>query len=196
MALEKMRTKVLIGLAVAGCLLFGAVGVAAADTSPQVTINGGLLRWLVPYDVTGDFTDVTLDGQQQTTTAPFASYSMVDADGNRAGWNVTVSATQFREHDGGGYVAGGETLPASSLSMPQTSVTAGPFAGADPTITPGPYSIDSGTAVKIASADNQTGRQGRGMYEFSGGDLTLTLSADVYAATYQSDITVSLNTGP
>ncbi|MBA3432219.1 MAG: hypothetical protein H0U16_12165, partial [Actinobacteria bacterium] len=97
-------------------------------------------------------------------------------------------------HDGVIYVPLGKQLPASALSMPAPSVSPNGTTSASPSITSGPYTIDSGSAVKIASAATNAGM---GTYDFTqGGSLTLSVPADATAATYRSDVTFSTVTGP
>lgn len=138
-----------------------------------------------------DFSTVALTGSAITTTATMSDFSITDSRALAEGWNVVVQGTQFAEHNGTVYVAGGKTLPAGSLSMtaPTVSSTQSPL----PTVTSGPYSID-GHAVKIASAALGTGL---GTYTFTqNGPLTLTVVAGAYARAYRSDITVSVASGP
>ena len=181
---------------VAASIVFAAAqtpGALAADDA-NVTITGGLLSITNP--AVGNFAGVTLNGTAQTTTATFGAFSATDARGTGAGWNVTVQATQFAEHNGTIYVASGETLPTSSLSMPAPTVAKSDgTSSAEPSITAGPYTIDAGSAVKIASA--AADGTGMGSYDFTqGGSLSLHIPASAYAKTYRSDVTLSVVTGP
>jgi hypothetical protein len=144
-----------------------------------------------------DFSGVTLDGTAQTTNAVMNPFIVTDSRGTGSGWHITVQATQFAQHDGTIYVALGKTLPLSSLTMPEPTVSGDP---APPTITAGPYIIDSGSAVTIASAASG---DGMGAYTFTSGvgGLELSISANgVYAnevgQTYRSDVTISEVNGP
>jgi hypothetical protein len=140
-----------------------------------------------------DFSPVTLDGTVQTTTASMTGFTVNDSRLVPAGWHVTVQGTQFRQWAGGVYVSGGKSLPTGSLSMPAPSATPRDVLGVPPTVTPGPYLID-GFSVKIASAAAVTSG---GAYDFAQtGPLTLTVPASAFAATYRSDITVSVASGP
>lgn len=140
-----------------------------------------------------DFAAVTLDGGPKSTTAAIDNFTVADTRLINDGWNVTVQATQFAEHNGVAYVLSGKTLPTGSLSMPQPTVAANGTVSPPPTILTGPYTID-GTAVKIASAIAATGV---GRYDFTqGGPLTLTIPASAYALHYRSDLTVSVAAGP
>jgi hypothetical protein len=137
---------------------------------------------------------VTLNGSAQTVAAAMDAFSATDGRGSGAGWNVTVQATRFSEVSAGAIVVGGKQLPASSLTMPAPTVAANGTTSAAPTITAGPYTLDAGSAVKIASAAVDTGM---GTYDFTqGGNLSLSVPSTAYAKTYQSTVTVSAVTGP
>lgn len=140
-----------------------------------------------------DFQPIVLSGSPTTTTATMSDFSVSDSRETAEGWSVTVAATQFREWNGSGYVSGGRGLAAGSLSMPAPSVTAVDTQSPPPVVTPGPYLID-GSSIKIASAATDTGQ---GTHAFGqSGPLTLTIPASAYAATYRSEITLSLAAGP
>jgi hypothetical protein len=63
-----------------------------------------------------------------------------------------------------------------------------------PTMTSGAYTLDAGSAVKIASS--AADGTGMGSYTITPGAVTLTVDADTYARNYRSDVTVTLATGP
>ena len=175
--------------------MLGALAVPASAADPtDVTITGGSLAITNP--AVANFSGVTLNGEAQSATAVMDGFSVTDARATGAGWNVTVGASQFAEWDGTEYVASGRTLPASSLSMPLVSVAKGDVSSSGlPSITAGPYTIDSGSSVEIASA--AADGSGMGDYDFTqGGSLTLSVPASAYATTYRSTVTVSVATGP
>ncbi|MDP9069504.1 MAG: WxL domain-containing protein [Actinomycetota bacterium] len=176
-----------------------AMPAASAATDPtDISLTGGDLTATTP--TVGDFAAVTLDGTAKSTTAAMGTWDVTDARGTGLGWNLTFQATQFAEWDStlnagaGGYVTGGKKLAASSLKMPVPSVLADGTLSALPTILTGPYTLDSGSAVKVASAALDAGM---GNYDFTpGGSLTLTVPANAYARTYRSEVTVSVVSGP
>ncbi len=177
-------------------LLVGAIAPAAMAADPtDVNLIPGSLSITNP--AVANFSDVTLDGTAKTTTAAMENFSVTDARGSGAGWNVTVQATRFTEVDAltGTYVlVDPKRLPAGSLSMPAPTVAADGTTSPGPSITSGPYTIDSGSAVKIASA---AVGNGMGKYDFTqGGNLSLSIPATASAARYRSDVTVSAVTGP
>ena len=187
----KLSKKVMVVGAVTA--LVGLVVPAAHAADPtDVIVSAGSLSITSP--TVANFTAVTLDGTAETTTAAMDAFSVTDARGTGAGWNTTVQATQFAEHNGTIYVASGKTLAQNSLSMPAPTVAANGTDSANPTITAGPYSIDDTAAVKVASAATN---DGMGTYNFTqSGPLTLSIPSTAYATTYRSDVTVSVVTGP
>ncbi|MGH9153016.1 MAG: WxL domain-containing protein [Acidimicrobiales bacterium] len=93
-------------------------------------------------------------------------------------------------------MASGKTLPTSSLSLATAAVASPGTTSPDPTMTAGAYTLDAGSAVKIASAAVDTGM---GQYDISfaaGNDLTLSVPATAFARTYRSDLTVTLASTP
>lgn len=195
-----MRSKRLGGVFVATLLISAmSAGPAFAADATDATVSGGTLS--IPTAPTvANFGSVSLDGTAKTTTAAMDPFSVTDARGTGAGWNVTVAATQFKQYDSGtsAYVTNGRTLALNSLSLPAPTVAANGTTSPSPSITAGPYSIDASstgsTSVKIASAAVNSGM---GTYDFTqGGSLTLSVPASAYAATYRSEVTVSATTGP
>ncbi len=181
--------------AVAGsALVAGVHGPAFADDA-NVTVTGGSLA-ITTAPTAGDFAGVTLDGTAKTTTASFDNFEVNDARGSGAGWNVTVQATQFAEHNGTAYVASGKTLPTSSLSLANATVASPDTTSADPTMTAGAYTLDAGSAVKIASAAVDAGMGKYAISFAAGNDLTLSVPATAYAKTYRSDVTLTLASTP
>ena len=188
--------RIAVGALAGTTLLAGVFAPAALADDANVVVTGGSLA-ITTAPTAGDFSGVTLDGTAKTTTASLDNFQVNDARGSGAGWNVTVQATQFAEHDGTGYVASGKTLPTSSLSLANATVASPDTTSADPTMTAGAYTVDAGSAVKIASAAVDTGM---GKYDISfaatAADLTLTVPATAYAKTYRSDVTLTLASTP
>lgn len=184
-----------LAAAVVGATLLTFAAPAAAS---EVAVTGGSLAFTAS-PTAGNFSGATLNGVAQTVTAALVTFEVNDARGTGAGWNVTVQATQLKEWDStlnagaGGYVTSGKTLPTSSLSLSAPTATADGTTSTAPSVTAGPYTIDAGSAVKIASAATDTGM---GKYDFSATTLTLSVPASAYAKTYKSAVTVTLNTGP
>jgi hypothetical protein len=177
-------------LVVTGLLATTAVAVYAETAT--VTVSSDSLS-VTPDDVS--LSTVILDGSDKVSTSPYTSNAWVaeDARGTGAGWNVTIEATDFS--DGASHtidiseldqefkiqienanieVVYGNTKPTSSV----TSMTAIPTAG--------------GTPLKIVSAATDTGM---GRYNIPPA-FELEVRAETVAGTYNSTITVAINTGP
>jgi hypothetical protein len=166
---------------------------SAATDSTNITITSG--SYGMTEMAVADFTGVELDGVATYDNAIPSDFSVTDLRGMGSGWNITVQATQLREYSGGGYVANGKQLAPSSLSMPNPTVEYVGTASPGPTIVTGPYIIDSGSAVKIATA---AVGDGMGKYDFTQDSegLSLSIPANADAGSYRSEITVSLVDGP
>jgi hypothetical protein len=167
----------------AGTMLAGAFAPAFASDGTSATVTGGSLT--IDNAVAGDFAARSITGVAQSTTASLGAFSVADLTGTGAGWNVTAQASQFDNGD--------HDLATGSLTMSAPTVASPDTLSADPSITAGPYTIDAGSAVKIASAAVDTGM---GEYDFSATTLTLALPADVYAGTYTSTVTISVISAP
>lgn len=184
-------------------LMLGLIGALLAPAAlaqqtesddTNLTVTGGTLN--VDAIAVGDFGAVEIGNSAQTTNATLSDFNVRDFRGSGAGWNVSAQATQFAEHDGVAYVELGETLALGSLELVAPTATAvGDTTSPSPTVGAGPYTIDAGGAVQFASAAEN---QGMGEYTFAFGadSLALNIPADVVAATYRSDVTVDLVSGP
>src|SRR5207244_12882211 len=101
------------------------------DTT-QFSVTAGTLSLGTAPDVP-NLPALTLNGQLQTLKATMNNYSVSDATGAGAGWNVTVNGDSaggksavFKQYcpnatcgtdSGPGYVASGATLPVNSLTL-------------------------------------------------------------------------------
>jgi hypothetical protein len=172
-----------VAFALAAGMAFIAAGSAFADDGTSVLVSAGALT--ISNPLVADFTDVAMNGANQTTTAALDLFTVVDARGTGAGWHVTAQATQF--------AGGGFTMPAGSLSMSAPAVTAGTgTTAAAPSVTVA-GTLDNVGALQIASAALEAGL---GTYNFSATTLSLVVPASVKAATYASTVTFSIVTAP
>lgn len=183
------RTLVLTAAALAGA----AAPAAAATDTTSIAIASGALSYATPL-AAGDFPGTTLNGRAQTVSANISPFSVVDARGGSAGWNLTVEATQFSDGAGG-------TLPAGSLTMtlppaPTTDALENPLA-VPPVVSLSLNALDGGGAQQIASAP-AVALGGAGTWAFTPlpGALALRVPAAVKPGTYTSTITTTLATGP
>jgi hypothetical protein len=187
--------RLLISLGLVATLGLSAAGpaFAVADTGVTVTagsLTGGGLTF-------SNFSSVQLDGTAKTTTATWSIANITDARGSGAGWKDSLTLTQLAEHNGTIYVFSGHTIPTSSIKVTTAPVVSQADLTSSPAITVTPVAndtaLDTGSAVKLLSASLLGGM---GSYSFSNMTSTLTVRANTYAATYKSDATVSLTSGP
>jgi hypothetical protein len=183
--------KRIVALLVVTGLLATTAAVVYAETA-TVTVTSDAL--------TVDANDVALstavlDGTDKISTSLYTSnaWTAEDARGTGAGWNVTITATDFSDgashtidisepdqefkiqiEDANISVIYGNTKPTSSV----TSMTAIPTTG--------------GTPLKIVSAATNTGM---GSYNIPPA-FELEVRAETVAAAYTSTITVAINSGP
>ncbi|SET27175.1 WxL domain surface cell wall-binding [Oceanobacillus limi] len=191
------KIKVMIGGAVIASVLGmalvvpGAAGnqVHAAPTEVGVTTEAQTAE--ISDLTVGNFTAVVLDGRTQETFADINDFTITDATGSGAGWNVIMSATQFTDPNTQ------RTLPAGSLSVKAPNLIANEGSGstpADDIIKTGGL-IDDGAGTTILSAGTD---EGMGSYttSFDPDALTLNVPGGAYTGTYTSTVTVTINSGP
>jgi len=193
---------------------FGVAAFFLAVTSTTALAAGGPTQLVVSAGpgltitgaAPGNFA-ATLTGSDQTVGATLGAYVGQDTTGSGTGWNVTFQATQFACNAGtGACPTGGDTLPTSSLLMAPPTVacnTGTSCAGraGPPTVSiSSNTALDSGTAVKVASAAS---KKGMGSYTFTptnisgvSAPLSLAVPSYAYASTYNSTLTVSIVSGP
>ncbi|TML83092.1 MAG: hypothetical protein E6G07_01955 [Actinobacteria bacterium] len=208
--------------ALAAVLLLAALpcaGAWAASDTTQFAVNAGSLVFGTAPDVP-NFPALTLNGQAQTLNAQMNNYSVGDGSGSGAGWNVTVNgdgsggkSAVFKQYcpnatcgtdTGPGYVSGGATLAANSLSLSSSGAGFTALFGTTGTAPTHQCSsgcnVDSATAVKTVSAASGAGI---GTYQTNGYSATsLGVSAPTTITTllanevYRVDLLWSLNSGP
>jgi WxL domain surface cell wall-binding len=187
------------------------------DKTQFSVIAGSLAFSTVPAMPT--LTSVTLNGSAQATNTTMTNFGVADATGTGSGWNVTVegqSGTKkspvFAQYcpkatcgsDAEGYVAGGATLPANSLTLNSTGASfsaQGGTTGTAPTLQcSAACNVDHASAVKIASAAVNAGMGTWLTSGFSATSLTLstpsTLKALANEEVYRVNLLWTLSTGP
>jgi WxL domain surface cell wall-binding len=160
---------------------------------------------------------VTLNAKAQTVNTTMTNFSVVDTRGTKSGWNVTVAGqsgsgksavlAQYCPKakcgtDAEGYVAGGKTMADKSLSLNSTGAKFTGGSGTAPTLQcSAACSVDSATAVKIASA--ATGGAGESTWTttgFSATSLALSVPTTLRALPteeiYRVNLLWTLTTGP
>jgi hypothetical protein len=170
-------------------LVLASVGTSLAGVITTSTgITGGALTLTTPGTVS---LSATLTGADQIATGSLGKSTVKDATGSGAGWNVTISGTQFAT---GG--ATPRTLPATALDV--TGVAATSVAGRAPTnsISYGAgITVPLGSSVTPVKIYNAAASSGMGTFDLQP-TVALDIAADTYAGNYTSNITISVVAGP
>jgi hypothetical protein len=215
-----IRTFLTAASIVAALLAWAPLAAAAtASDTTQFAVTAGALAFGTAPDAP-NMPSLTLNGQAQTLNAQMASFSMSDATGSGAGWNVSVigdsaagKSAVFKQYcpnatcgtdSGPGYVASGATLAANSLTLNSTGAgftAQNGTTGTAPTHQCGSgCNVDSASQSKVVSAALNAGM---GTYQangYSATSLALSTPTTVKALqaneVYRVDLVWSLNSGP
>jgi hypothetical protein len=208
-------------IAAIAALLVAAPSAFAVTDTTQFSVTAGSLSFGTSPDVP-NFSALTLNGQAQTLTAQMNNFSGIDATGSATGWNITVSGDNsagksqvFKEYcpnatcgsnSGPGYISGGATLAANSLTLDSTGASFSALSGTTGTAPTHQCNslcfVDAPAAspVKIVSA---AALAGMGTYQTTGyGASSLSLSAPTTVRAlqtnelYRVDLVWTLNSGP
>jgi hypothetical protein len=169
-----------------------AAALAAAAAAAHATTVSGVVNPGSPLSVStpaGASFALTLDGTDQTPTYTLP-LTVTDPRGSGAGWNLTITSTQFK-------TPASNTLPTTASTITGVNVTCPGGGCTNPTnsITPPiavPAAAIAPTAVKFYNAANHTGT----------GTFTVTptvqvaVAANSFAGTYASTITLAIVAGP
>jgi hypothetical protein len=191
---------------------------ATAEDKTQFSVTAGSLSFsTTPAMPT--LNSITLNGSAQTTNTTMTNFGADDATGSGSGWNITVAgqagagkSAVFKQYcptatcgaEPEGYVTGGATLAANSLTLNSTGAS---FAAQSGTTGTAPTlqcstacNVDSATAVKIASAALTAGMGTWLTTGFSATSLPLatpsTLKALSNGEVYRVNLLWTLGTGP
>jgi hypothetical protein len=217
-------TRLILAAAVAVAALFAFVPLAVAATAndtTQFSVTAGTLSFGTAPD-TPNLPALTLNGQAQTLNAQMASYSMSDATGSGSGWNVSVigdtaggKSAVFKQYctqgggcggDPSGYVSGGATLAANTVTLNSTG--AGFTAQNGTTGTAPTHQCNSGcfvdavpaSPVKIVSAATGAGMGTYATTGWTGTSVAASAPSTVAALpaneVYRVDLLWTLGSGP
>jgi hypothetical protein len=175
-------------VAVAAVALAGGIAQVARAVGVTGTITGGAAL-SVTSSATPSFS-LTLNGTDQTQTYALP-FTAVDPRGTGAGWNLSITSTQFS--------SGAHTLPATASVI--SNLTSGCSSGS--TCTGPTNSVSwSGLAIPAASVApapvkffNAAANSGLGSVDFNM-TVSVTVPANTYAGSYSSTVTLSMITGP
>jgi hypothetical protein len=162
-------------ICVVSMLVSPLASAASQEDEARFAVIGGMLTLPDP-PLLPALGPIASSGKAQVTTATMQPFEIADATGTGSGWRLTVDgepgagrSAVFAQycpnprcgHDTHGYIAGGETLPAGSLTL--TSSGAGFVAqrganGVAPTLEcSAGCSLDGAASVKVASAGADAG---------------------------------------
>lgn len=153
----------------------------AGAIQATITVTGGNLTNQAQPIL---FPGVSLNGSDQTVAGSTAAWRASDARGTGAGWNVTVTSTNF--------TSSGGSIPVANFKVQLLSVTT--VAGNTPPATsPGSFtSLSTASPLKLLSAAAGTGM---GSYEYTP-EFQLTVPGNAGVGAYTANVTVSVNSGP
>ena len=195
-----------------------SAGAATAEDKTQFSVTAGSLSFSTTPTMP-TLSSITLNGAAQTTTTTMTNFGIADATGSGSGWNTTVAGQSgagksavFKQYcptatcgaDPEGYVTGGATLAANSLTLNSTGASLAAQSGTTGTAATLQCStacnVDSASAVKIASAAVSAGMGTWLTTGFSGTSLSLatptTLKALSNGEVYRVNLLWTLATGP
>ncbi len=188
-AMVRRNVLTVVGAAAMGLAM--VMPALAADPEPDTAamsavVNPGTLSFTSVS--VGEFEATTIDGQAHSPKASLATFDVSDFRGTGVGWNVMVQADQFIN------AVESHTLPAGSFSMAApTAVAKEGTTSPAPTMAAGPYDIDVPGGKQIGSAGAD---EGMGAYTISSAELTLELPSTIYAGSYTSTLTVTVQSAP
>ncbi len=170
-------------------ILLSTALLAVTAFAPSAGADVGVGAGTLDFDPTGapsigSFSSVTLNGTPQLTSLTVAPFTIVDATGSGAGWNVLLTVSDL--------VNGGSTITASNVSMSAPVVTgagASSLTGVAGHASAGGF--NSGEKIVTASAGN-----GMGTYLISPRLLKLTVPVTALTGTYSSTATIAVVSGP
>lgn len=214
-------TRAVLAAATAAIMLVASSSAYAATSSDttQFSVTAGSLAFTTVPDAP-NLPGLTLNGQSQTLNATMGNFGVSDATGSGSGWNVTVNGDSaggksavFKQYcpsancgtdTGPGYVAGGFTLAANSLTLNSTSAgfsAQNGTTGTAPTHQCGAGCFaDAAAPVKVVSAASNAGMGTYLTTAYTGTSLAATAPSTVKALqageSYRVDLLWTLGSGP
>lgn len=195
-------TRKFLFLAVASLLLAvpqPASAQTVANPTATVTVAPGALT-IVSNGASVTFPALTLDGTDKpplaATVAPV--FTLTDATGTGAGWNVTVASTDFVHNDTPSVP--GASIAVSNFTYAPTSGTITRVSGQGVTTPGGPAETGVattalGTPLKSVVAEPNFGR-GRYTWSPAAGNFALTVPPETIAGGYTATMTFTISSGP
>lgn len=194
-----------------------AAAVAALLASAVLSARAQAIVSFSPAPNAPNLPDVTLNGTAQTDTATMANWGVSETL-SLSGWNVTVAgdtsagkSAVFKQycpnatcgaHSGPGYVTGGHTLPAGSLTLDSTGAGWTGNIGTQPShLCNSGCAMDTTTPVKIANKGSLGALGTWTTTGYSSSSLSVSIPTTIRALTepgevYRVDLVWTLSTGP
>jgi hypothetical protein len=174
-------------------LVLAALAAAAAGADSVTTITGtvtGGAALSVAPNGTPAFS-LTLTGADQV-----ANYTLpveaIDPRGTGAGWNLTVTSTQFSDGAGHRFAANVSTIASASSGCGPSSTCTTPANSVSYTGLVMPAGITPPAPIKFFNAGAASGL---GTVDVNAA-VSVAVPANAYAGTYTSTVTVSIVAGP
>jgi hypothetical protein len=182
-----MLRKKLIGVVGAAALATMLVAGPAHAAPGDLVVTAGTLDWDGGAAPTiSAFNPITLTGVPQLTTLTVDPFTVVDATGSAAGWNVLLTIPDLTEP------VSSDVIPAAQISMTAPTVTAvGTSSMVGVTANDSAGGFDAGEKIVVATAGN-----GQGMYLVSPFPAKLVVPVDARVGTYASAATIAIVSGP
>lgn len=176
--------------AVVAALVAAAPATALGDTvSPTGTVTGSPL--VLTLGAAPTFS-ATLDGSNKTPTFT-VPMTMDDSTGTGAGWNVTLTSTQFST---GGATPRTLAADASTITAATASCVAGATCTAPDNAIGYPLTVPAaGVAPAAVKIFNASLDMGMGKFDLSP-SVSVSIPANTYAGTYSSILTVTGASAP
>lgn len=189
------RALILLLIAALLCLTGGEPIHAATTTTPQATIqiNAGSLAISGTGSIT--FAALTLDGDDHSvspTAAP--TFTLTDATGSGAGWNVTLQSTDFSD-------GGSKSIAASNFTFTNgggSTIVKVKGQNVDPTNGPKESSLSGAGLDSSRKVITTAVGYGKGKYTYTQvtTNYALLVGADTLAASYTATVTATIASGP
>ncbi len=167
----------------AGSVVVNVTTGGGSAIQASITLVAGTLS-IDTYPIA--FPPVTLNGLDQTVDASPAPWRALDARGTGAGWNVTMTSSDFSS--GGGTIAAGNL----KVQLLQSKITTISGNTAPLTLAATYQSLSNAIPLKILVAAPGSGM---GSYDFIP-DYRLMVPSSTVPGDYQASLVVSVNSGP
>jgi len=179
--------------AAAALLLIALAGLAGAERARAIAITGTVTggTTLSASSTGAPSFGLTLNGTDQTATYTLPAQA-IDPRGTGAGWNLTVTSTQFSDGAGHTFPAGASSITAATNACGTSSTCTAATNSVGYTSLTLPAGPTAPPAVKFFNAATNTGM---GKIDVST-TVSVAVPANVFAGTYTSTVTVSVVSGP